>query len=266
MIFLDYREEALIRLLRGNDSSILRPNVSQRHDIEVRSLLIGDVWVATADGVLRVIIERKTLSDLWASIRDGRFHEQHDRAREYMERPAADGPIRYILLIEMEKTPCDMPREALMTLLTRTDERAGESVMMIRRSDGICETAEMIRRLDEPAVAKKAERCQAEAVWSSISRTMRRRQDAITPSTVLGMLIALTPKVSFRTAQQIAGGFRDVSEFIGMMNNDPQKWESIVRPACGRMHAHIIRSMRSLLAPSGDDQKASCASEESGAA
>lgn len=266
MIFLDYREDALIRLF-NDGGSILRPNVSQRHAVEVRNLLIGDVWVATAEGVLRVIIERKTLNDLWSSIRDGRFHEQHDRAREYMERPASDGPIRYILLIEMDKTPCDMPREALMTLLTRSDERIGEGVMMIRRCDGICETAEMIRRLDEPAAsAKKAERCQAEAVWSSISRTMKRRQDAITPSTVLGMLIALTPKVSFRTAQQIAGGFRDVSEFIRMMNDDPDRWESTVRPACGRMHAHIIRSMRSLLAPSGDDQKAPCASEGSSAA
>ena len=168
----------------------------------------------------------------------------------------------------MEKTPCDMPREALLTLLTRTDERINDGgVMMIRRSDGICETAEMIRRLDEPSLpGQKTARCEAEAVWNAISRTMKRRQDAITPSTVLGMLIAIIPKVSFKTAQQIAEGFRDVSEFIGMMNDDPQKWDEKVRPACGRMHAHIIRSMRSLLAPSGDDQKASSASEGSCAA
>lgn len=261
MIFIDYREDALIRLFNGGGRSILREGVGERHAVEVRSLLIGDVWVATDEGVLSVIIERKTLNDLWSSIRDGRFHEQHDRAREYLE--GQGGSVRYILLIEMEKTPCDMPREALMTLLTRSDKTAGNgNIMMIRRSDGICETAEMIRRLDDPVV-KKTDRCNAEAVWDSISRGMKRRRDAITPSAVLAMLIALTPKVSFRTAQEIAGGFGgSVSDFVGMMNNEPDEWAARVRPLCGRMHAHIIRSMRSLLSPSGDDQRASPASGE----
>lgn len=260
MIFIDYREDGLIRLFRDGTPSILRPGASPSHTIDVRNLLIGDVWITTTDGVLRTIIERKTTSDLWASIKDGRFHEQHDRAADFLRKQG--GSVAYILLIE--KTPSDMPRETLLTLLTRPDEHINDNItMMIRRSDGICDTVDMIRRLndkDTPTTPK--ERCDAEAVWKAISRTMRRRQDAITPSTVLSMLISLTPKVSFKMAQQMTDGFRDVSEFVLMMKDEPDKWEAIIRPACGRMHLHIIRSMRSLLFSADNDQKApSCSAE-----
>ena len=60
MIQLDYREKALIEIFQKNDVSY-----------ETKNLLIGDINIKK-DGNESIIIERKTLSDLLSSIKDGR--------------------------------------------------------------------------------------------------------------------------------------------------------------------------------------------------
>lgn len=64
IVCVDSRERKLIKLLK--DKSI--PIQIEQHDI-------GDI-VIKHDGVSKVIIERKTISDLLSSIKDGRYREQ----------------------------------------------------------------------------------------------------------------------------------------------------------------------------------------------
>lgn len=62
--------------------TIYQALLKRRVPCEERSLALGDfLWIARdkrcgTEYVLDVIAERKKVDDLWASIKDGRYHEQ----------------------------------------------------------------------------------------------------------------------------------------------------------------------------------------------
>ena len=67
-LFIDCREKALITELESIDC---------KH--EVKQLLVGDVEIRDKEGNILMVIERKTVSDLLASLTDGRYSEQRAR-------------------------------------------------------------------------------------------------------------------------------------------------------------------------------------------
>lgn len=67
-ILVDYRENKLIECFNNQNTSI-----------EVKNLLLGDVVINDENNETLFIIERKTLKDLHASIKDGRYHDQKYR-------------------------------------------------------------------------------------------------------------------------------------------------------------------------------------------
>jgi ERCC4-type nuclease len=69
LIKVDYRETDLLSRLT---------DINKYADITIQSanLPLGDIIICTDDGLEKVMIERKTLKDLAASIRDGRYKEQ----------------------------------------------------------------------------------------------------------------------------------------------------------------------------------------------
>ena len=78
---IDYRESSLISLIQSIIKE-LPDNKKQLYILETPNLLIGDI-IIKKDGVIKLIIERKSLSDLYSSIRDGRYKEQSYRLNEY---------------------------------------------------------------------------------------------------------------------------------------------------------------------------------------
>ena len=75
IIRLDFRETDL-----HSEITKLRINgLFSKITIETCSLSIGDIIICQNDGKEQLIIERKTLTDLAASIRDGRYNEQSFR-------------------------------------------------------------------------------------------------------------------------------------------------------------------------------------------
>ena len=72
---VDYREKKLIPLLNAKLEELKFKNIN----IEICDLPLGDVILCDDNGDEMLIIERKTLNDLAASIRDGRYKEQSYR-------------------------------------------------------------------------------------------------------------------------------------------------------------------------------------------
>ena len=77
-IKIDNREHTLIKLLKA-----LNKDYDFHIDIEVVKLDIGDISILDEKGEELLLIERKKLSDLAASIRDGRYKEQSYRLKGY---------------------------------------------------------------------------------------------------------------------------------------------------------------------------------------
>jgi len=70
-LYIDIREHNLIRLLKTNNI-----------ELEEKNLEIGDIQILY-NNIPYIIIERKTLTDLDASIKDGRYREQKSRLMDY---------------------------------------------------------------------------------------------------------------------------------------------------------------------------------------
>jgi ERCC4-type nuclease len=78
LIKIDYREKDLIQKI----TTILSERALEHITIQSENLPLGDIIICTDNGTENLIIERKTLQDLAASIRDGRYKEQSFRLNE----------------------------------------------------------------------------------------------------------------------------------------------------------------------------------------
>lgn len=74
-IKIDYRERDLINICRRNIETI---QIYKNIELSTENLSVGDIVIEDNDKTL-IIIERKTLADLGASIKDGRYKEQSYR-------------------------------------------------------------------------------------------------------------------------------------------------------------------------------------------
>ena len=119
---LDDREHDLIALL---------PNYSIAH------LPVGDIWIGlNADNGL--IIERKSVADLEASIIDGRYREQRSRLLAYATEKKAHAV--YIIEGSMRRRNERLKKPALMKHLTRLSLRYHVAVF---QTESLDETAEL---------------------------------------------------------------------------------------------------------------------------
>jgi ERCC4-type nuclease len=119
-ILLDTREFALMPLLTEST---------------VKSLHAGDAIVACGDR--RVVIERKTIADLIASIHDGRFHEQ------FVRLAVENAPVVYII----ENSRGGIPPEHRKKVSSALGTLAVHKGFYVLHSESVEQTAELIQAL-----------------------------------------------------------------------------------------------------------------------
>jgi ERCC4-type nuclease len=102
-IWIDCREQDLIKLMED-----------KKVDITIKSLDIGDVIIVDENDVELLIIERKTIQDLEASIKDGRYEEQSYRLSGY--EPVPNHNIVYLIEGNLEKH-CSKKKEVMKKTL-----------------------------------------------------------------------------------------------------------------------------------------------------
>ena len=93
IIKIDYRERDLIELCQN---LIVSPKVNSKLTILTENLHVGDIVITETNkqGEELLIIERKSLNDLAASIKDGRYSEQSFRLNQY---PTHNHHIVYLI-------------------------------------------------------------------------------------------------------------------------------------------------------------------------
>ena len=96
---IDYRENKILDLIKDIK------------DVNYKSinLNIGDFIIKNENGIIEFIIERKSVTDLSASITDGRFRNQKDRLLEFV-----GDPSKIIYIIEgNKKTVKNLPQKTI---------------------------------------------------------------------------------------------------------------------------------------------------------
>ena len=150
IIKIDYREKSLISNLRRLKDTYDYSNIG----ICVENLKIGDVVIMNDKDEEKLIIERKTLNDLAASIKDGRYAEQSYRLNgEFLH----NHNIVYLIEGDIEKWNTNakynrIKKETLYVTLFSIQYYKGFSVM---RTNNVKETAEYIIRLSDKMLRDK---------------------------------------------------------------------------------------------------------------
>jgi ERCC4-type nuclease len=194
-IYLDCRENALIQRMPG---------------VEVKQLTLGDVLIEVSGK--EIIIERKTLADLAASIVDGRYREQSERLAAY------DIPNHNIMyLIEGSfKTyrSASMPKKTLLASMVSLLYGKGFSVV---RTDSPEETVEFLEVMHEKL---QKEDGYAHAAKENASSVKKERKDKITPETIDALMLAQVPYVSTVTAEAVLAVHKTVFGLVDALQKD----------------------------------------------
>lgn len=229
----------------------------EAHTLEKARLVIGDATLRsdhdddTNSNSDIILFERKTLTDLAASIRDGRYKEQSFRMNQYCE--LANHNIIYIIEGDMakyaDKTPGSNPisKKALYSAMFSMLYLKGFSVF---RTSNVRETADLILYFadkydavppgdrkpfyrnkaktkhedqDQDDLKQEEEQDQQQpksgATYSSTFKH-KERSSQIVPENIGEIMISAIPFVSSKTASAIMSEYKTITKLIEAMQKD----------------------------------------------
>jgi ERCC4-type nuclease len=216
------------------------------HEIRSERLPIGDVILYDpTQGQEKdiIIFERKTLADLAASMRDGRYKEQSFRL---IESAAATGfhthHIVYIIegdLSRYDERHTQITKTALQSAMVSLLYYKGFSVI---RTMNVCETADFILHFADKVAKESAAGARPAydddttttatpaQVYSEVS-TKKEKRDYITRENIGEIMLAQVPGVSAKMAAAILAKYGgSIYEFLGDLHRKINDYEESVSP------------------------------------
>lgn len=210
-LVLDNREKKLIKCLETT------------HKITVEMLDLGDIIFRKGEEII-LIIERKTVKDLKASITDGRAREQKARLLNsgipvnkiiYL----IEGSLDYNLDVKIQGVPVS----TLLGSLINTQLRDGINVY---KTVSLKETANFLRKLldklekDGTQYFKQNECITA----SGYAKTLKKKKKAnMTPEVWFISQLALVPQVTEKVAEEIVKIYPNVCELVKKYEETDEK-------------------------------------------
>ena len=201
-LYLDCREAALI------------PNFP---NATVRQLTLGDAAIEK-DGVEIALIERKTVADLAASIKDGRYAEQ---SRRLQECAVPNHNIIYLIEGSLRSANLPMPRRTLLASLVSLNYGKGFSVV---RTESLEQTAEFIQVLFDK-LEKEGGYVVQDANLPTAAK--KEKRDNITPDTIDRLMLSQIPFVSAQTSEAILAKFNTIEQLLQALRADPACLDAI---------------------------------------
>ena len=248
-IVLDERERDLFAAMQG-----ITTGISIKHEV----MPIGDAALClcppgTDAPTLLQIYERKSVSDLLASIQDGRYKEQSFRMLGSLPLP----PHNMVYLIEGPLVKDAKRRQRVFSAMTSIQYFKGMSVM---RTGSVAETAELLLRTAEKIErdwndpVKQKERSQTNPVgYATVVATggsvAAIKSDNITPDNIGELLLSTIPGISTVTAKAILQRFGTFGNLMKELLDNPtgSLFEEIRNEGGRRINASCINNLRRFL-------------------
>lgn len=209
IIKIDAREKRIIALCKELLVTYDIKNVS----IDVVGLPLGDMIITDDDGNEKLLIERKSLADLAASICDGRYKEQSFRLQNYS---LHNHNIVYVIEGNMDfyvPKVRRMTKQALYSAMLGMQYHKGFSVF---RTQNLKETAEYLVRISDKLERSKetafysVSEEKAESQYSEVIK--KNKKENITPQNIGEIMLMQIPGVS------ATGALTIMKEFGTFMN------------------------------------------------
>jgi ERCC4-type nuclease len=233
MFYLDTRESELIKLFASQEG------------VTVKNLDIGDIWIGIdADNKMQedgLIIERKSIQDLEASILDGRYREQRGRILSYCQENKTR-PI-YILEGSLSSATGRLEKSAIIKFINRLILHYQIAVI---QTSNVQETSEVIRALyqqwNEPDSQKSIKR-KTDLVKVTDGIHIQKKANASDHRQFAISCLAQCPGVSVKIAEALIDTFKTLK---GVIEAAPKDIENVkvgsrrVGPAVSKRLSEIL--------------------------
>jgi len=219
--------------------------------MKIEQLHIGDIVFEDDSGKTILIFERKTLNDLAASIKDGRYNEQSFRLDK---EPTHNHNIIYIIEGDIERyneKRTHISKKTLMSSMFSLLYYKGFSVL---RTNTICETADTIvffadkydktitneknrkpyyelnsSSSDNGALStgaviqelKEVTETEESEKYCSVVKGHKEKNEYITPENINIIMLSCIPGINSKTATQIMSEYNTVQNLLYQLEKDP---------------------------------------------
>jgi ERCC4-type nuclease len=235
MYIVDVRERALIPLLT---------------DPKVKSLPIADIWIGISGEDISspepplipgaLLIERKTIRDLEASVLDGRYREQKQRLLAYCQQTGAV-PI-YIIEGSYFTTTGRISPQALMKLVTRMQCKHNIAVI---HTQSLPETSQVIEALHTYFLEDSTNFQSTSVAPRAIEGIhVQKKVNSGQPIHFAVACLAQCPGISTKIAEAIIAEFGSWQELLGASQD---KIQVIIQPNGRKVGPAIAKRIYDLL-------------------
>jgi len=229
-VVLDERETQLIQRF----SEIIGTN--QHVEMERQMLPLGDVLIRHGDKEI-FLIERKTLTDLIASIKDGRYEEQSYRFCHSV--PIERHHIIYILEGPMSSLKTEQEKKMVYSSIIKLHAFKGFTVI---RTTGVLDTCDYIFSLCDKTFRELQ---RSNGLWSTQNTSVEPTKDYcsvikkvkkenITKENIDEILLCQIPSVNNVSAKAVLENFGSIFGLMSQIRKDPQCLNSIVIESKGK--------------------------------
>ena len=235
-MILDSREHKLIEFLPG---------------ATVQTLPVGDIWIGDEKGL---IIERKCVADLEASILDGRYREQRSRCMA----AATEKGASLVYIIEGVLRGNRMPTSALQKHITRLCIRYHIPVL---RTGSVQETAALCSLLEEQWTADKTTFEQPATMTYVETRGSSRQANTDDPLVFATSVLACCRGVSVAIAQELLRAFGSL-DGVFAASKEALSAVKVGKQSFGKVKAERLHGLMHSLLPMAKDSytKTPCSS------
>ena len=210
-VVLDHRESALIAAMEAAGQAAA----------EVVGLETGDILIKDEAGEPTVVLERKTVADLAASIRDGRWHDQLRRLADARD----SGGLAPGVVVEGHLAPWGREGACTGSVTTSALRSAAlgaafrDGVPVLFTADA-SETAALVECLRRKADALRRVRGEAQEAVVNRGRLLRRSDD-LTPRRLALAQLCAVPGVSPAVADLALGSHETLVSWLTSADSDP---------------------------------------------
>ena len=220
-IIVDFRETDLLLAINSIRSGGCYSDI----DITTDNLPIADMSIRRDDGTEIVLVERKTLADLAASIRDKRYNEQSFRLS------GCNIPNHHIYYMiegnihtyKSSKYGRTVSRESLISAMTSLSYTKGFSlartVDVTESALWLLQTADKLGRIKDKAYYDD-DGGQKECTDDYVAVSNRVKKTNITPDNIGAIMLAQIPSVSTASAQVVMERYKNIDALIAALRED----------------------------------------------